>query len=107
ERRDVDAAHLEHVVAAAAVGVVAVLAAGVLVAAAGPFAGEGVLGLAAAVPVHQGGAGPVDLQLADLAGAAFAAVVADDAQLVTRHRLAGGAVAHPARAVGQEDVQHL
>ena len=35
------------------------------------------------------------------------AVVADDAQLVAGHRLAGGAVAHVAGPVGQEDVQHL
>ena len=51
---------------------------------------------------------PAHLQLAHLAAASTTrAVVVDDAHVVARHRLAGGAVFHVARAVRQEDVQHL
>jgi hypothetical protein len=67
-RRDVDAAHLEHVVGAPAVGVVAVLVEAVLVAASRPRPLEGVLGLLALVPVHERGGRPADLQLAKLPG---------------------------------------
>ena len=98
EGRDVDAADLEHVVAAAAVGVAAVGVAHVLVAALGPAALEGVARLRAVAPVHHRGRGAVDVEVARLAVGHRAAVVAAQFDLVARHRPAGGAVAHLARA---------
>ena len=99
ERRDVNAADLEHVVAAAAIGVKPVSIDRVFVATARPFAGKCGFGFTAVVPVHDGRAGAVDLQLADLADAARLAVVAHNAQRVAGHGLAGGAVAHLAGPV--------
>src|ERR687892_160781 len=84
-RRDIDAAHLEHVVGASAVDVIAVLVDAVLVAAARPGTLEGVLGRAAATstastrtailvaaarprtPVHDRRGRAADLELAELA----------------------------------------
>ena len=108
ERRDVDAADLEHVVAPAAVDVIAVLVLDVFVAGARPFAEEGGARLLAVVPVHDGAGRPAHLQLAHLAARVdHLAVVVDDAHVVAGHGLAGGAVFHVAGTVGQEDVQHL
>src|SRR5262249_61704833 len=66
-RRDVDAAHFEHVVGAPAVGVVPVGIEAVLVPATRPRTLEGVLGAAALVPVHDRRGRAADLQLAELA----------------------------------------
>lgn len=108
DRRHPDAAHLEHVVRAAAVGVVAVLVEGVLVAAARPGAMEGVLGLLALVPVHERRGRAADLELAELARLGDdVALVIEEAHLVAGNRLAGRAVAHLAGAIGEEDVQHF
>ena len=107
ERRHVLAADLEHVVAAARVGVGAVGIAHVLVAALGPRALEGVARLVAVAPVHQRRARAADVEVADLAVGHRAAVVAAQLDRVAGHRLAGAAVVHVARTVGQEDVQHL
>ena len=107
DRRHVDAADLEHVVAAAGVHVVAVRVDRVLVAASRPRALERVARLVAVVPVPHRGGRPLDLQLAHLPGGDRAAVVADDAQVVAWHRHAARPVAHVARTIRQEDVQHL
>ena len=107
ERGDPDAAHLQHVVAAAGVGVVAVGVAHVLVAALGPAALEGLARLLAVAPVHQGRARALDVEVADLAVGDRAAVLAAQLDLVALDRLAGGAVAHVAEPVGEEHVQHL
>ena len=58
ERRDPDAADLEHVVAAAAVGEIAVVALDVLVAAARPGPEKGVAAFFAVVPVNAALVGP-------------------------------------------------
>ena len=84
ERRDPDAAHLEHVVAAAGVGVVAVGVAHVLVAALGPAALEGLARLLAVAPVHQRRARALDVEVADLAVGDRPAVVAAQLDLVAR-----------------------
>ena len=99
ERRHVNAANLEHVVTAAAVGVVAVSVQRVFVAAFGPVASKGGFCLGAVVPVHDGRRGAADVQLAYVADRAVFAVVADDSQLIAGHGLAGGAVAHRTRPV--------
>ena len=83
------AADLQHVVAAAGVGVGAVRIAHVLVAALGPLALEGVARLLAVAPVHQRGARATDVEVADLAVGDRPAVVAAQLDLVARHRLAG------------------
>ncbi len=59
------------------------------------------------VPIHRGRGRPAHLQFAEFAGLDRGAVVADEADIIARHRLAGGAVAHVAAAVRQENVQHL
>src|SRR6185312_15747980 len=108
DRRDVDAAHLQHVVGAPAVRVVALRIEAVLVPATRPRTLEGVLGPLALVPIHDRRGRSADLQLAELARLGdYAAVVIDEPHLVAGHRLPGGAVAHFARPVGDEDVQHL
>src|SRR6185436_19587146 len=66
-RRDIDAAHFEHVVRAPTVGVVALRVEAVLVAATRPRALEGALGAAALAPVHDRRGRAADLQLAELA----------------------------------------
>src|SRR5204863_6622788 len=97
-----------HVVGAAAVGVVAILVEAVLVAAAGPWALERALGLLALVPVQDRRGRAADLELAELAGLGDdVARLVDQAHLVAGHGLAGGAVAHVAGTVRDEDVQHL
>ena len=67
ERRDINAADLQHVVAAAAIDEEAVLVLAIFVAGAGPFPQEGGARLRAVVPVHDGAGRPAHLQLADLA----------------------------------------
>ncbi|MCY1293744.1 hypothetical protein D9M70_430120 [compost metagenome] len=107
ERRDVDAADLEHVVAAPCIGVVAVGITQVLVAAARPFADEGVAGLVAIAPVHQRRARSLDVEVADLARRRGLATFVQQFQFVAGHGLARGAVAHLAGPVRQEDMQHF
>src|SRR5690606_33170489 len=89
------------------IGVVAVLVADIFVAGPRPGAVEGAEALGAVVPVGDGAGRAADQQFADFARRHVFPVLADDAQVVTRHGAAGGAVADVARTVGQEDVQHL
>ena len=93
ERRDVDAADLKHVVAAAAVDKVALLVLDIFVAGARPFAQESRPRLLAIVPIHQRAGRPAHLQFAHLA-ARFddTAVVVDEADVIAGHRPPGGAV---------------
>src|SRR5439155_8522825 len=77
------------------------------VAGVGPLAAEGAARLVALVPVALCGAGSLDDQLAGFTIGSVGAVLGDDAQLVFRDRLAGGAVADVVRTVRQENVQHL
>src|ERR1019366_4893741 len=107
EGRDPDAAHLEHVVAAPGIGVVAVGVARILVAALGPAALEGLARALAVAPVHECRAGTPDVEIADLAVGDGPAVFAAQLDLVALDRLAGGAVANIARPVRDEDMQHL
>src|SRR6478672_10720012 len=67
ERRHVDAAYLQHVVGAARIDVTAVFAAGVLVAAARPFALESRTRLRVVGPVQERRARPADVEIAYLA----------------------------------------
>src|SRR5687767_12377564 len=107
-RRHIDAAHLEHVVGAAAVDVIAVLVDAVLVAAARPRTLEGVLRFLALVPVHDRGGRAADLQLAQLARLGDdAALIVDKAKPVAGYRLPRAARTYVAGTVGKEDVQHL
>src|SRR5207247_4131745 len=98
----------QHVVGAAAVGVVALLVHAVLVAAAGPRALEGVFRAFPLVPVHERAGRPANLQLAQFARPSdHVALVVDQPHLVSRHRLAGAAIPYFARTVGEKDMQHL
>src|SRR4029077_14497382 len=101
ERRDIDAADLEHVVGPAAVGVVAVAIDDVFLTAARPRAQKRGEASRAIVPEIGRAVRSAYLQLADLAGRGVLAGLVDDAQLVSGHRLAGGAVAHVATAIRQ------
>src|SRR2546422_981247 len=67
-RRNVDAAHLQHVVGPAAVDVVAPFVHAVLIAASRPRTEEGVLGALALVPIHDGRGRPLDLELTEFTG---------------------------------------
>ena len=107
EGRHIDAAHFQHVVAAARVGVVAIGVAAVFVAAFQPLAAKGVARLHAVVPVHQRRARPLDEQVADFAIGHRLAVLAAQFDFVAGHGLAGAAVADVVGSVGQKDVQHL
>src|SRR6202171_781881 len=107
ERRDVDAADLEHVVGAAAIGVIAVAIDGVFVPALGPRPEKGGEASRPIVPVVGRAGGAADLQLADLAGSSIVAGLVDDTKRVSGHRLARGAVANFALAVGKKNMQEL
>ncbi len=88
ERRDPDAGHFEHVVAAAAEGVAAVGVADVFVAGAGPVALKGAAALAALIPVAFAGRGRIDQELADLAVGYLGAGLVDQPYAIARHRTA-------------------
>src|SRR6185369_5799788 len=107
EGRDIDAADLEHVVGASAIGEIAVLAFDVFVAAARPLAEEGRAAALAIVPVEGGAGRAGDLELADLARLDRRSRLVDEADAITGNRLPGRAVAHRAGPVRQEDVEHL
>ena len=108
ERRDIHAGHFQHVVAPAAVNEVAVVVLDIFVAGARPFAQERRARLLAVVPIHHRAGRAAHLQFAHLAARCDdLAVVVDQADIVARHRLAGGAVFHLAGAVREENVQHL
>ena len=107
ERRHPHAAHLEHVVGAAAVVEIAVGVAHVFVAGIGPFAREGAPALGALVPVAFARRRPAHDQLADLAVGQLMPVLVDDPHVVAGHRLAGRAVAHVVGPVAQEGLEHL
>src|ERR1700680_3240446 len=92
EGRDIDAADLEHVVGAAAIGEIASGVLDILVAAAGPGPEKSLARALALVPVEGGAGRSGDLKLANFAGRRGRAVVPDQPNLVAWHRLAGGAV---------------
>ena len=94
-----DAADFEHVVGAAAIGEIAVVALAVLVAASGPGAEKGVAALFTVVPVIRGAGRAVDVQLAEFAFWHRLAVFIEQADFIARHRLAGSAVADGAGPV--------
>ncbi len=77
ERRDVDPAHLHHVVGAAAVNVVAVGVEGVFIAGPGPRTLEGLAAFRALVPVHDGACRAGDFQMAEFSFCHQHAVVVD------------------------------
>ena len=98
--RHVDTAYLQHIVAATAIGVVAVCVAAVFVAATRPLTRKGVLGFFAVVPVHDGGRGALNLQLAQLSRRAGISFVIDQAQCVARHHFTSGPIANTTGAIG-------
>src|SRR6185437_15814282 len=100
-------ADLQHVVAAPRIDVVAVGVLRIFVAAARPVAEEGTAALRAIVPVGGGVRRSGDLQFTLHAAGDRVAGLIDDPQFVTRHRLAGSAIANVVGAIGQVDVQHL
>src|SRR5712671_3367012 len=99
ERRDIDAADLEHVIGAAAIGEVAVFALDVFVAAARPLAEEGRPAALAVVPVEGGAGRPGDLELADLTRLDRQPRLIDEADGIARNRLPRRAVTHGAGPV--------
>ena len=109
EGRHPDAAHLEHVVGAAAVRVVAVGVARVAVARARPRAverGEALARGCSSSATHADG--PRDPERRPPRPSATGSPSSPTSfSVVARHRLARRAVAHVARAVREEDVQHL
>ena len=60
----------------------------------GPLTGKGCFGFAAVVPIHQRRAGAVDLQFANVAYTALAAIVAHNAQCIAWNRTPGCAVTY-------------
>ena len=107
QRRNVDAAHLHHVVASANAGIPAFIVADVLIASARPFAGEGRRRLFRIAPIQAGAGWPLHLQFAVLADGRRRSIVGDDPRFVARHDLSGAAVAHLTRLLRNEDVQHF
>src|SRR6267142_5727573 len=103
-RRDIHAAHLQPVVAAPAIDVIAVLVLVIFVAGAGPIAIEGRPAALAVVPVARRTGRAVDQEVADLAARDPPAFLVDNLQRIAGERPAGGAVAHLARPVAEKDV---
>src|SRR6185312_8925665 len=100
ERRNIDATDFQHVVAAARIGVAAVVGiAHVFVAGLGPAALEGLAGLRAVAPVHDRARRAMDVQVARFAVWNLPAIIAAQLDLVARHRPAGAAQADPVRTV--------
>ena len=107
DRRDPQAADLDHVVGPALVPVVAVLVHAVAVAAEEPLAEDRVLGLLVLRPVERQRAVALHVQVSGLARGHGLAVRIEDLHLVAGHGLAAGSrpeVVEPVRAV---DVEHL
>src|SRR5207237_189069 len=99
ERRDIDAADLEHVVAPAAVDVISVLVLDIFVAGARPLAEESRPRLLAVVPVHQRAGRPAHLQFTHLAPPRdHRPVVVDQTDVVARSPPPPPASADPATA---------
>src|SRR6516165_9177663 len=105
--RDIHAADLQHVVAAAAIDVIAVLVLEILVAGARPGAVEGRPAALAVVPVERRAGRAADQQIAYFTPDHLPARLVDDLERVAGDRLAGGAVAQLARPVAEKNVQHL
>src|SRR5215468_914458 len=89
--RDPDATHLQHVVAATAVPVVAILVAIVLVASLDPRAAQRVLGLLVLVPIEGHRRIALDAQVPDRARGHRRSFLVDDRNLVTGDGNSGGA----------------
>src|SRR5207253_34239 len=107
DRRDPQAADFDHVVGTALVPVEAVAVDAVAVAGEEPLAEDGALGLLVLGPVKREGAVAFDVQVAGITRRDRLALVVEDLQFVSRHRLAARArldLVEPVRAV---DVQHL
>src|SRR5207248_6592178 len=94
-----DATHFQHVIRAAGVPVVAIGISGELVAGADPMAFDGVLCPLVLVPVVGARAVALDHQVADRPDRNILTGLVDDARLVSRHQLAGGARTSSTRPV--------
>src|SRR5262245_63685830 len=82
--------------------IIAVTVAEIFVTGEGPFAGKGAPAFGALVPVALTRGGAAHDQLANFIIGDFTALFIDNLELVARHRLAGGAVAHVVRTVRQK-----
>src|SRR5205814_1040638 len=91
-RRDVHAAHLHHIVAAAAIDVIAVVVREILVPSARPYAVEGGPAALAVVPVARRTGRAADQQVADLAAPCRLALLIDDRERIAGQGPAGRAV---------------
>src|SRR5437868_6735936 len=105
--RHPQAAHLDHVVRAPLVPVVALFVDAVAVAGEEPFAEDRALRLLVLRPVQRQRAVAFHVQVTRLAIGDRVAPVVEDLQLVAGHRFAARAGAHIMRTVGAVDMQHL
>src|SRR6185437_4716584 len=105
--RNVDAAHLQHVITASGVDVVASFIDVIFVTAAYPGAQESLRCFLAIAPVGVCSSRSTDVQLANLPGGDGLTILIDQPELIAGHRRAGSAVTNVSGAIGQKDVQHL
>src|ERR1700730_16549517 len=106
-RRDIHAAHLQHVVAAAAIDVITVLVLEILVPGARPYAVEGGPAALAVVPVTGRTGRAADQEVADFAAPDRPAFLVNALERIAGGRPASGAVAHVVRPVAEKDMQQL
>src|SRR4029079_8460234 len=92
ERRNPNAADLEHVIIPARVKEIAVFCFAVLIAASSPGAEKCLAAFLAVVPVVACACWPTDLQLADFTAVHGFAVLIEWTHLIAGHRFAGSAV---------------
>src|ERR1700704_524467 len=108
EWRDPHAAHLEHVVRAAAIMIITIGIAQILVAGVGPFTREGATALGALIPVAFARCRPTHDEFTDLAVRHFKAVVlVHDLQIVAGDRLSGRSIAQVVWPVAQVGLEHF
>src|SRR5262249_31537697 len=107
ERRDPNAAHLEHVIDPSAIAIATIGLAKVFVTSVGPLTHERATVLRPLIPVAFGGGRPADDELANFAGVKHAAVFADNLCVMAAHGTSGCAVVNLAGPVAQKDVKHL
>ena len=103
-RRDPDAAHLEHVISTPGIPVKALSVTAELVTGIEPFAEHGLLAFAVFVPVKGGSALTLHQQCSDLVNAHLLAVIIDNPGLKTGQYLTCTPDAHTPRAVPNKDV---
>jgi hypothetical protein len=107
ERRNPDAADLEHVVRAPAIGVAGVSIASIFVAGARPLALECRTALDPLVPIAVARRGTAHIEFADLAVRNRLHPVVEQPQFIAGHRLARRAIDDVAGRIGEEDMQHF